>query len=151
MHKLSITAAVCLLSILSLNACTTIESAFSNPNSTAMIQTATTLAVGEAILTAKTPAAQKQIAQNVISVATQVSAAASGNVTVAQLVGLVETQMAKLTLTPQEQLAAQTLLAFASAELQQKVSTGLLKPQDVVIVTQFCGWVVAAATPYASI
>jgi hypothetical protein len=148
MHKLSIMATVSLLALLSFSGCATVEGFFSNPNSTAMIQTATTLAVGEAILTAKTPAAKAAMAKNIVSVATQVSAAASGNVTVAQLVSLVEAQVGKLTLNPQEQLAAQTLLAFASSELQTKVSTGLLKPADVVIVTQFCGWVVTAASPY---
>lgn len=149
MHKLFITATVaCLLSILSLSGCATVEGWFSNPNSTVAIQTATTLAVGEAVLSAKTPAAEKAMAANIVSVAKQVSAAASGNVTVAQLASLVQAQVAKLNLNPQEQLAAQTLLAFAQAELSQKVSIGLLKPTDVLIITEFCGWVVVAATPY---
>jgi hypothetical protein len=138
------------LALLACSGCTTVEGWFSNPNSTAAIQTATTLAVGEAILSAKTQPAEKSMATNIVSVANQVSAAANGTVTVAQLVAIVEAKVAALNLSPQEQLAAQTLMAFASSELQAKVSTGLLKPQDVVIVTQFCGWVVAAATPYAN-
>lgn len=149
MRKLSITAA-CLLSILSLSACATLEGWFSNPNSAAVIQTTTTLAVGEAILGQTTPAAESALAKNIISVTQKVQADLNGTVTLADLVALVQKEVVKLG-NPQEVLAANTLLTFLAAELQGKVSAGALKPADVVIVNQFAGWVVSAATPYASL
>lgn len=148
MRKPFITAP--LLSALALSACTTIEGWFSNPNSAVVIQTTTTLAVGEAILSQSTPAAEAALATNIVSVTQKVQADLTGTVTLADLVALVQKEVVKLG-NPQEVLAANTLLTFLAAELQGKVSVGSLKPADIVIVNQFAGWVVSAATPYVSL
>ena len=139
------------LSLLSsLSGCATVEGWFSNPNSTAAVQTATTLAVGEAVLTGKDAAAQKQIATDIVTITKGVQGVLNGDATtVASLVALAAAKVADLHLQPQQQLAANTLLAFVSSELQARVGAGVLKPTDLVIVNQFAGWVITAATPYA--
>lgn len=150
MHKLSITAVVCLLSILSLSGCATIEGWFANPSASAIIQTTTTLAVGEAVLTQKTAAAQAQMAKDIITVTQKVQADLKMTVTLDQLVALVRGELVKVA-NPQEALAANTLLTYLAAQLKDKVSAGALKPADVVIVDQFASWVIAAALPYAGL
>lgn len=138
------------LALLSLNGCATIEKAFSNPNDTAAIQTATTLAVGEAVLTGKTQADQQQIAKNIVVVTQGVQAALNGDATtVATLVALAQAKVMALHPTPQQMLAANTLLTFLQGELQVKLGAGVLKSTDLVIVNDFAGWVIAAAKPYA--
>lgn len=143
-------AVMCLLSTLALSGCATIEGWFGSPSASAIIQTTTTLAVGEAVLSQKTAAAQTQMAKNIITVTQKVQADLNGTVTLDQLVALVRQELVKVA-NPQEALAANTLLTYLAAQLQGKVSAGALKPADVVIVNQFAAWVIAAALPYAGL
>lgn len=109
------------------------------------------LAVGEAVLTGKTADEQKQIAVNIIAVTTAVQGALNGDqTTVASLLALVQVKVLALKLPPQQALAANTLLAFVSAELQARVDKGVLAPTDLVVVNTFAGYIIAAAKPYAA-
>lgn len=145
MHKLSIMAGLCLLSILSLNGCATLENFFTKNNTA--IQAATGLAVGEAILGQKTPAAESALAKQIISIAQKVSADATANTTAAALVQVAQAEIAKLG-NPQEVLAGNTLLTALQPLINQYIGTGVLNAAAVVDIQQFCTWVVAAATPY---
>lgn len=145
MHKLSIMAGLCLLSILSLNGCATLENFFTKNNTA--IQAATGLAVGEAILGQKTPAAESALAKQIISIAQKVSADATSSTTAAVLVQVAQAEIAKLG-NPQEVLAGNTLLTALQPLINQYIGTGVLNAAAVVDIQQFCTWVVAAATPY---
>lgn len=142
--------AICLVVVPALNGCATLQKWVGSPSASAALQTATTLAVGEAVLTGKTAAAQKQIAQNIVIVTKGVQGALNGDATtVATLVALAQAKIMTLKLNPQQTLAANTLLTFVSSQLQLKVGQGVLKPTDLVVVNDFANWVIAAATPYA--
>jgi hypothetical protein len=140
-----------LLAVLpALNGCATLQKWVGSPSSAAILQTATTVAVGETVLTGKTVAEQQQVAQNILTVTKAVQGALNGDqTTVATLVALAQAKVMTLKLDPQQQLAATTLLAFVSSQLQAKVGAGVLKSTDLVVVNDFAGWVITAATPYA--
>lgn len=134
-----------------LSGCQTLQTWIATPSSSATVQVATTLAVGEAVLTGKTGAEQQQIAQNIVAVTKAVQGALNGDATtVASLIALVQAKVLALKLAPQQALAANTLITFISAELQARVDKGVLAPTDLVVVNSFAGWIIAAATPYAS-
>ena len=133
-----------------LSGCATVSKIFSSPSQTAAIQSATTLAVGEAVLTGKTTAQQQAIAKNIIIVTQGVQGVLNGDqTTVATLVALAQAKIMTLKLNSQQLLAANTLLTFVGAQLQAKLGSGVIKPTDLVIVNDFAGWVIAAATPYS--
>lgn len=150
MRQLSMPKALLIASILSLalSGCATIEGWFSKSSNE--LQAATTLAVGEAVLGAKTPAAEAAMAASIISIANKVSADVSSTTTVAALVAVAQAEVAKLG-NAQEVLAGETLLTALQPILTQYVGAGLLDPTAVADVKQFCSWVVAAATPYANV
>ena len=148
MPRALLIASILSLASLALSGCATVEGWFSKGSSA--LQAATTLAVGEAVLSAKTPAAEAAMAASIISITNKVSADVTTGVTVANLVGVAQAEVAKLG-NPQEVLAGETLLAALQPILTQYVGAGLLDPTAVTDVKLFCSWVVAAATPYANV
>ncbi len=112
------------------------------------IQAATTLAVGETILGQKTPAAEKQLAVDIIGVTTKIEAEVTTGVTVALLVAAAQAEVVKVG-NPQEVLAGTTLLTTLQPIVTQYVGSGLLDAAAVVDLKAFCAWVIAAAKPYA--
>jgi hypothetical protein len=114
-------------------------------------QTAITVAVGEVVLSSKTPAAQQATAQQIKSIASQVQAVLNGQTTtIAALQAFVVQKMAELKLNPQEQLLANVLISTIMQELNGKIGAGVLAPTDLVVVNQLLGWVEAAAVPYGA-
>ena len=134
-----------------LNGCSTTGTAPS-ANAAVLEQTAVTVAVGELVLSQKTPAAQKSTAADIVSVATAVQQVVNGNAvtSIASLQAVVQAAIVKLNLNQQEQLLANVLVSTLVMELNGKVSLGTLNAADLVVVNQLLGWVVTAATPYAS-
>lgn len=133
---------------LSFSGCTGVPT----PTTLVLEQTAITIAVGEVVLSANTPEAQKATAQQIKSIAGQVQAVLNGQTTtINALQAFVVQKMAELKLNPQEQLLANVLVSTIMQELNGKIGAGVLNPTDLVVVNQLLGWVEAAAVPYGAV
>ena len=138
--------------LLLVSGCATVEGWFSKDSN--IIQSGVSLAVGETILGQKTPAAESALAVQIISVTQKVQsdipASGSSTATVATLIAVAQAEITKLG-NPQEVLAGETLLTALQPILVQYVGSGTLTSTAAVDLTQFCGWVIAAASPYTTV
>jgi hypothetical protein len=128
-----------LLSVLSLTGC----ASFEQHENTAkpIIQYATFKVIEQG----KSPEAQAQKADNIRRIATDVRGLVSGDSTLPLLQDAVGKQLVKLNLSPADQFLANALLQAIVEELQAKIGTGVLKPDQLVQVDTVLGWVIEAA------
>jgi hypothetical protein len=131
------------LSILILSAvlcgCATIEE---NPNTAKLVTQYAVLKFDEQ----SSPARRAERMANVVRIATDVKAIAANEVTsVSSIRGVVATQIAKLNLSPADQLLANGLADILAQELAKRVGDGALDAEQRLIVGQVMDWVLEAA------
>lgn len=121
----------------------------STPQNAVLQQVAVQYATGK-FIEAKPAAERAARAADVIAVAGVVKTLASGDTsTVDELANHVQGILAGANLSPSDRLLANTLVAAVVAELQARVSNGVLSANDRLAVSKVLDWVVQAAQGYA--
>lgn len=140
-------ACVCVL--LSCIGCATLKD-LASPNNSAVQQIAVQYATGK-FIEAKPAAERAARAKEVKAVALAVrQVASSDSSTVVALQALASAKVAASGLQGADRLLADALVAAVVQELSSRVSTGVLTPENQVIVAKVLDWVVAAADAYGA-
>lgn len=128
-----------LVSILLFASCATIEQ---NPNTAKLVTQYAVLKFAEQ----SSDGRRAERISNVIKIATDVKAIAANEVTsISSLRGVVGTQVAKLGLSPADQLLAFGLADIVAQELIKRVGEGQLNDSQRLVVGQVCDWIIEAA------
>lgn len=93
----------------------------------------------------KVPAAElDQRRERIRAIATDVKALATGETSLILLQAAVSSQLDKAGLSPADRLLADGLVQVIVAELQQRIGSGVLSPEQLVQVSQVLDWVITA-------
>ena len=132
-----------LLSVVALSllvGCSTIEQ---NPNTAKLVTQYAVLKFAEQ----SSPDRKAERLANVIKVATDVKAIAANEVTsITALRSAVDVQLAKLKLSPADQLLARGLVDIVAQELAKRVGSGVLDDKQRLVVNDVMSWVIEAAS-----
>lgn len=136
-----------------LAACASFTAAQTNASTVALEQVAIEAATTAVIQSGgNTPAEFKAKAQQIKTIADIVKAAGAGQATtIASLEVLVNAQISKLNLTPQQGIVAQSLVTLGISFLQQKVGAGVLNANTLVYVNDVVAWVDDACALYGAV
>lgn len=118
-----------------------------DPKNTVLIEITTQVAVSKFI---ESKADRPGTATHVRDVATQIKAVAESDATtIGALQTLASARIAQLNLQPSDVLLATALVNVLVAELQDKVSTGMLSDADRILLGKVLGTVISTANVYA--
>lgn len=95
----------------------------------------------------KTTADRQTRAARIVAIATGAKTIVdTGNTTVAALQAAIEARVAKLGLSPADSLLAEALVQAVIAEVNKRVTSGVLSPDTAVQVDTVLGWVITTAS-----
>lgn len=90
-------------------------------------------------------------AAEVLRIASTIQTLASGDTaTVDELEAHVDAILANVAMSPSDRLLASTVVSAVVAALKDRVSDGVLSPDDRLVVTKVLGWAIQAAQGYAT-